>query len=100
LIYINNAFKNKSTKKSTSNEKTVKEDKCVLLRDVTTSMLLIVPHSNVSTSKTSKIGLGNEVSYVSNNRVHGRGTVILIGEFVLSLVFKNDFFNLFDVIRD
>lgn len=70
---------NKKKEKSTINKTPEKEDKCVLLRDLSTQMLLIVHYNDISTSKSSKIGVGTEVMYVVTGRTRGRGTVLIIG---------------------
>ena len=69
----------KVQKKNTKDKKKVGEEKSVLLRDLTTNMLLIVPYGNVSTSKATKIGVGTGVSYTAEDRARGRGTILLIG---------------------
>lgn len=74
------------TKKKTQQKQKSNERKFVLLRDASSEVLLIVDHESVSLTKTSKIRVGKEVTYVTSDRVRGRGAVLLIGKYVPSLL--------------
>ena len=72
--------KTKKVQKTTTNDnKKMEEEKSVLLRDLTTNVLLIVPYGNISTNKGTKIGVGSQVPYMAEDRARGRGTILLIG---------------------
>ena len=73
------ASKTKKVQKKTTNDKKMEEEKSVLLRDSTTNMLLIIRYDNISTNKTNKIAVGTQVSYTTEDRVRGRGMILLIG---------------------
>ncbi|CAF1497866.1 unnamed protein product [Adineta ricciae] len=73
------AKKTKSKQKTKTSTDQSDENKHVLLRDLTSNMLLIVNVEDIASSQTMKMGVGKVVSYVGKDRLHGRGTILLIG---------------------
>ena len=72
--------KNKGQQQTAAKKSATDDKKHVLLRDVTSKTLLIVPADEIMSSSTVKLAVGKEVSYAGTNRTRGRGTVLLIGE--------------------
>lgn len=77
--------KKKTTEKAVSEQSTSSDDKYVVLRDVSTNMLIIIKHSDILTTGKNNIKTGKEVSYKTSTRDGGRGTLLLISKSLFNI---------------
>lgn len=72
---------NKTQPSKRKNDKPM-NNQCVLLRDSSSKLLLVVGYNHISVAPGGKIAVGKEVSYTATERIRGRGVIILIGLFI------------------
>lgn len=77
--------KKTKSKEKKNNDNKLNQNNYVVLRDLSTKVQSIVNFNKISTTKSSKLVVGDEVRYFKLDESNGRGTILLVGK--LSIYF-------------